>query len=354
VIGSRGRRIVSRASGYLSRLKLPTFREFADSFMREYAEVSIRSKPSGLRAKENILRNHVLPVVGDLPLDKIDERHVLALKQRTHNLSPKTANNILTTLTGALRWAVRRGLLPEMPVRVELFRAPEPEMQFYDFETYARIRQAAQQLDPRFYAMVLLGGDAGLRLSEIVALRWVDVNFQTGTLNVRVSDWKGTLVVPKSGTGRVVPMTELLALALRALRKSRHGRVLARDDGNPTSMQTVRTWMRHVQETAGIEGAKGNLHVLRHTFCSHLAIRGAAPVAIQKLAGHTSHKVTQRYLHLGVEERREAIRLLDASRKTEEAVSLSSFLTSPAGFEPFMGAKKRRSRTEGRSKKRKR
>jgi site-specific recombinase XerD len=52
-------------------------------------------------------------------------------------------------------------------------------------------------------------------------------------------------------------------------------------------------------------------HVLRHAFCSHLAMRGAAPRAIQELAGHASISVTQRYMHLAPSALTEAIALLE-------------------------------------------
>jgi site-specific recombinase XerD len=52
-------------------------------------------------------------------------------------------------------------------------------------------------------------------------------------------------------------------------------------------------------------------HVLRHTFCSHLAMRGAAPKAIQELAGHSTLAMTMRYMHLAPIALRQAIELLD-------------------------------------------
>ena len=53
------------------------------------------------------------------------------------------------------------------------------------------------------------------------------------------------------------------------------------------------------------------MHILRHTFCSHLATRGAAARAIQELAGHTNLSTTQRYMHLSPAAIEGAIRLLD-------------------------------------------
>jgi site-specific recombinase XerD len=58
--------------------------------------------------------------------------------------------------------------------------------------------------------------------------------------------------------------------------------------------------------------ANGGVHVLRHTFCSHLAMRGAPGRAIQELAGHGDLGTTQRYMHLSPAALDAAIRLLDS------------------------------------------
>jgi hypothetical protein len=56
---------------------------------------------------------------------------------------------------------------------------------------------------------------------------------------------------------------------------------------------------------------KPGVHILRHTFCSHLAMKGAPAKAIQELAGHVDLSTTQQYMHLTPSAKREAIRLLD-------------------------------------------
>ena len=102
---------------------------------------------------------------------------------------------------------------------------------------------------------------------------------------------------------------QTLASALAAHRHIRGPRVLCRKDGHPLSQKNVRDF---VQRAARRSFAKSDgVHVLRHTFCSHLAMRGAPARAIQELAGHKDLSTTQRYMHLSPAAIESAIRLLD-------------------------------------------
>jgi hypothetical protein len=73
----------------------------------------------------------------------------------------------------------------------------------------------------------------------------------------------------------------------------------------------LRDWLEAAQRRAGLE-VMGSLHKLRHTFCSHLAMRGAPPKAIQELAGRESLSTTLRYMHL-------------AERARDQAIAFSTF-----------------------------
>jgi integrase len=66
--------------------------------------------------------------------------------------------------------------------------------------------------------------------------------------------------------------------------------------------------VRGAQRVAGIDQG---VHILRYTFCSHLAMKGAPARAIQELAGHADLSTTQRYMHLSPAATEDAIRLLD-------------------------------------------
>ena len=117
------------------------------------------------------------------------------------------------------------------------------------------------------------------------------------------------MTVPKGGRQRYVPLTIRLARALRAHRHLRGPLVLCQEDGSPLTRQMVQSWIGRVARRAGLSHL--GVHILRHTFCSHLAMRGAPARAIQELAGHQDLSTTQRYMHLSPAAIEGAIRLLD-------------------------------------------
>jgi site-specific recombinase XerD len=102
----------------------------------------------------------------------------------------------------------------------------------------------------------------------------------------------------------------LIATALRSMRHLRVEFVFSHDDGVPWTRDWADAALRRQCRRAGLREI--SWHVLRHTFCSHLAMQGAPAKAIQELARHTSLGVTQRYMHLCSDHRRDAIDLLDA------------------------------------------
>ena len=142
-----------------------------------------------------------------------------------------------------------------------------------------------------------------------MALEWTDIDLATRQLCVQRSDWKGQVTVPKSGRLRYVPLTIRLAAALRDHRHLRGRRVLCAEDGRPLRQREVQGLVLRAARRANL--ANGGVHVLRHTFCSHLAMRGAPGRAIQELAGHGDLGTTQRYMHLSPAALDAAIRLLD-------------------------------------------
>jgi integrase len=288
--------------------EVPTLEKFAPRFIEGHAKAN-RQKPSGIAAKEMILRVHLLPALGHKRLDMIKNEDVQRLKHNLQAKSPKTVNNVLAVLSVLLKKAVEWEVIERMPCSIKLLRVSKDSPRFFDFDEYERLVDAARILDSRTYLIVLLGGEAGLRCGEMIALEWDDVDFVNRRVCVRRSDWNGQVTTPKSGRVRWVPLTRRLAVGLSAHRHLRSPRVLCQDNAEPLTRQMVQTRVKSAARKAGL--SENSVHVLRHTFCSHLAMRGAPARAIQEAAGHKELGTTQRYMHVSPAALEDAIRLLE-------------------------------------------
>jgi integrase len=156
--------------------EVPPLQAFGPRFVEGYARAN-RQKPSGVAAKEMIIRVHLIPALGAKALNAISNEDVQQLKHRLLRKAPKTVNNILTVLNMMLKQAVEWGIIRRMPCTIRLLPISRGATRFYDFEEFERLVAAAKSIDPRSYLLVLMSGEAGLRLGEMVALEWSDIDF---------------------------------------------------------------------------------------------------------------------------------------------------------------------------------
>ncbi len=251
---------------------------------------------------------------GRLRLDEIDDTHVATLVELP-GIKAGTRNKILATLSGMLRAAKAKGHIKDV-LRISRIPVPKTPATFYERADFERLVAAASLLGPDHLAIVLLGGEAGLRAGEMAGLHWRSVQLTRGVIVIEHSLWRGHLTTPKSNRYRSVPLSERLSSVLCSMHPARRGEtVLARKDGAMVS----RPWIRHrlwqAQERAGLP-LKG-AHVLRHSFCSHLAELGAPAAEIRDYAGHSSVAITDRYMHLAPG-RRDSIALLNRAAKSAQ------------------------------------
>ncbi|MEO5822352.1 MAG: site-specific integrase [Vicinamibacteraceae bacterium] len=212
---------------------------FAVRFLDGYAKAN-RLKPSGIASKESVFRVHLAKAFGDTRLDAITTEDVHRLKAVAHGARAETVNNALTTLSVVLKTAAEWGVIDRVPCAIKLLKAPTSEASFYDFDEFERLVGAARSEAPALL-VVLLGGEAGLRCGEMMALEWTDVD--------------------------------------RPARHLRGPRVLCDGAGKPLTQEVIQVLVR--RRTARRANVKPGIHILRHTFCSHLAMRGAPARAIQ-------------------------------------------------------------------------
>jgi integrase len=287
--------------------EVPTFAAFAKIFMATYAKAN--NKPSEQASKESILRHRLIPRFGKRGLDSFKVLDIDQLKadMLEENYNRKTINNAMAVWAKLLHYAQDQELIGKTP-RFKFLKIREEKFDFFDFDELERM-VAAAKAEPDRQAMILLGSEAGLRMGEMLALTQDCVDYRAGNLTIWENDWQGNVGSTKGGERRTVPMTPRLRAALQAIRHLRGDLVLCCPGGERWTKHMIRAALRTICKRAGLRivGA----HVLRHTFCSHLAMRGAAPKAIQELAGHKSLKVTLRYMHLTETALRDTMRLLE-------------------------------------------
>lgn len=141
------------------------------------------------------------------------------------------------------------------------------------------------------------------------ALEWSDINFAKRTMCVERNDWRGQVSTTKGGRLRHVPLTARLLAPLQAHRHLRGPRVLCHEDGRALAEHTLTDILKKVARRANMRYS--GAHVLRHTFCSHLAMKRAPARAIQELSGHRDLSTTQRCMDLSPNALFDAIMLLE-------------------------------------------
>jgi len=312
----------------------PKLSEFWERFLRDHVRANAH-KPSGIESKEYGYRQFLQPRLGHLSLNEISTEEIAKLKSwmvGEKKLAPATVNNTLALMSKVLKVAIEWNVISAMPCRITRLKGQANHPPFYDFEEFDRLVDCACEFGSNHYLLALLGGDAGLRRGEIIALEQSQCDTKLKQLRIEKSEWNGHVTATKGMARRTVPMTDRLCDAIKAHRHLRGPRLLIGDRGGIASKNTLRSWMEQVQRAAGIADASGELHILRHSFCSHLAMRGVPATVIQKLAGHKSLQTTLRYMHLSEGETDRAIRMLGRGERGGVVAAAKKDAKTPSNF----------------------
>lgn len=266
----------------------PTLAAFADEFIE--ACRGRGNKPREIAAKQQILRGHLIPALGDRRLDEIDEPVVDRYRDRkiAEGLAAKTVRNHLEVLRRSLRVAHRRKLIASVPT-VELPKKRKVEPNYLTFDEADRFLAEARG---EWHDAFLFAIRTGLRLGEIKGVRWHDIDLDRNVLRVRQqrSD-DGTISTPKSGHGRSVDLAWDVVEMLRT--RERSGEYVFTGITDRTAWWAVTTTAKR----AGIERHL-HPHDLRHTFAAHAVMRGVDLITLKEWLGHSSVVMTEVYAHV--------------------------------------------------------
>lgn len=287
---------------------VPTLKEFEPKFM-SYSETN--NKPSTVCAKKVALRVHLLPYFGDMALDRITPAEIEPFKalKLKEGQKPKSINNHLTILRKLLNLAAEWGVVGHAP-RVKPLRVDAQAVNFLTFEEEARFLAATPA---EWQPMVFVALKTGLRVGELLALKWEDVDLVSCRIVVRRTLWQDQEGSPKGGRNREVPLSDGALSVLKAHQAATRLKspyVFCDAMGKRLTHNQVTPLVPRICTKAGLP-KRLTFHDLRHTFASHLVMRGVTLRAVQELLGHAGISMTLRYAHLSPNVTRDAVRLLD-------------------------------------------
>jgi integrase len=290
--------------------------------------------PATRRRYNDLLRRHVIPHVGHVPMAKLAPQHVRQLQsdRLDAGLSSTTVAFLHATLHRALKDAEVDGLIPRNVAKhVRPPRRVRPEYKTWTAQQAAAFLAAAEEDD--YAALWRLALLTGMRRGEILGLRWEDVDLDKGALAVRRTLSRGATAryephAPKTASGR--RSVALQGSAVEALRRHRtaqlehrllvgaayqdQGYVFTTPEGRPLHPNTVALHFSRVSDRAGLPRLR--FHDLRHTSATLMLANGEHPKKVQERLGHANISITlDRYSHVTMDMQREAAERLDALLK---------------------------------------
>jgi len=333
------RRLNEIHSGEFIQRKQISFTEFSDIWMEKYAVGGGEIRPSTLATYRGFFRNQLLPAFGDKDLGSISVEDAQGFKAEMLKrgkkvkkngrlqempLSPQTVKHLLRLLRQMLNHAIDWGYLKHNPVKkVKDPKIPRGEM---DCLTLAEVQLLLEKVPDGCYALFLVAITGGLRIGEILAMRWANLDRGQGRYFVKET-WlrsrEGRPAVfgePKTESSRAP--VDLIPEALTALKKHRSWQaekilaggkdyknqdlIFATALGGPLDDRHFEQRVFHkALADAGLRRIR--FHDLRHTTASLLIAQNESPKYIQKQMRHASIEITfDRYGHLLPEARQEA------------------------------------------------
>ncbi len=236
-------------------------------------------------------------------------------------VGPSTVRKDLTVLGTMFKRAVRWGVLETNPAAdLEKPREPKHRERYLSREEYGRLRDAAP---PWLRPMLRLAVVTGLRLKELVGLRWNEIDHEAALLHISEDN--------KTATPRAIPMGQVVRDVLAGqVRRLRDPHVFLDSAGKPYTSTKARNAIskatRALMKAQEIEGA--SFHTLRHTAGSWAGQAGESGLMIARFLGHATATITERYIHLNPDHFRGIVSALDTAEHSAVATQSATQMAS--------------------------
>ncbi len=301
-----------------------TVESFLRQWLRDYAETHVRQRT--LEGYRGNLDRYIIPALGSIALEKLAARHIQSFESDClrRGLSAQTVLHCHRIIFQVLRWGVKMGALSRnVAEAVEPPRPQRRESQTLDWEGVRKFLEVVQSSS--YYPLFLMALLTGLRRSELLALRWQDVDMEMGTLSVNRSLVKlrtGELIMapPKSGRPRVIHLPLGAVACLKRVRERREadalrlGQTLLREslvfsrlDGSALLPDSISHIFGKLAAKARLKG-RIRFHDLRHTHASLMLAEGIHLKVVSERLGHSGIGITgDLYSHVLPGLQREAV-----------------------------------------------
>jgi integrase len=291
-----------------------SLREFVEEWQ---AQVLPTVKYATQKHYQYVVQTHLLPAFGKVPLRLVSRESIqdfLALKLKD-GLSLRTVRHFRTVLGTVLGTAEIWGYIEDNPVRKTRLprRGPRPEKQVL---TPEELRSLLELLPEPCHSVLWLLVLTGLRIGELLALRWQDVDLEAGVLRVRRTVYEGHFDEPKTQTSaRVVPLSpkgRAILTHLKADKVDPDALVFRSQRDTPLCRRNLSN-RQLVPACRKLKLAGVNWHALRHCNATLLDSVGTPLGTVQALLGHSSSDLTREvYVHSLPAGAREAVEKVEA------------------------------------------
>jgi len=270
-----------------------------DEYVKQYLDYSKANKAQSTYSRQDrICTARLKSAFKDKYIYEISPLMIEKYKaKRLETVSPASVNRELACLKHMYTKAIEWGYVRENPAKaVRLLKEAPGRLRYLNPDDVEKLINAcSDHLRP----MVITALNTGMRKSEILNLRWQEIDL----VNRKI-----TVINAKNNESRVIPINQTLYQELLGLSKRAKGEYVFPDrNGHP--FKEVKTAFSSTLKRAGIEDFR--FHDLRHTFGSHLIMQGVDIRTVQQVMGHKEIRMTMRYSHLSPEYVQEAMERLD-------------------------------------------
>jgi len=301
----RSEYILGKKTGEIKPIKLG---DLIGEYLK-FSEVHNRSHKDNISLSKRILAFFGSDIpAGEIMPERIEKyqayRKNMKIGERedaTRFVSCARINREVSFLRSVFSRGITNGKVKANPVgKVKFFN--ERERARTRYLTFDEAERLIKVCPPELQRIVLVALRTGMRQSEIMALRWRDVDATTNQFVIRKS---------KSGKPRFIPLHPDLQEMLQNLPRTSEF-IFPSSNGGPGIWDGALRFAWEVAlDSAGIKDLR--FHDLRHTAASHLVLKGASLQVVAEILGHADMRMTQRYAHLSPEFKATAIALLPRS-----------------------------------------